>query len=405
MDVEKEMFTLATCVRARLPELAARIHERSVELHPEYYRTINPAVLDLDKRSVSAALASIVDGLGNGRTPPEAATGAEMDAARFAARENLDLQALLHTYRIGHALTWEITLEEAESAIPDPDARLAALTLASRYLFEWNDRAMASLVQAYQQERDSALRSRERRTRELVREILDGLPGDTSRLGYQLAATHLCIIAWGGGAESITQRLAAHPGVAHLSVVGSDGAIVTWLGGEPVAGGWPTTDALNVPHGSHLALGRRSRGIEGFRQTHREAQQAYAVGLLRRASVTNFDNVSLEALVVGDLRAAREFVANELGPLGSDDERDAILRTTLKAYFQTGNNATSAAPMLGVHERTIAYRLRSIEQRLGLGSIARRRDELAVALRLHDMLYGGEASLDAQGAEQEALSA
>ena len=44
-------------------------------------------------------------------------------------------------------------------------------------------------------------------------------------------------------------------------------------------------------------------------------------------------------------------------------------------------NASRAAVMLGVHERTISYRLRSIESKLG-ADVATRRDELGVALRL-----------------------
>jgi DNA-binding PucR family transcriptional regulator len=42
--------------------------------------------------------------------------------------------------------------------------------------------------------------------------------------------------------------------------------------------------------------------------------------------------------------------------------------------------------MLGVHERTVSYRLNSIEESLPRG-IAGRRGELVVALRLHDLLF------------------
>ena len=71
----------------------------------------------------------------------------------------------------------------------------------------------------------------------------------------------------------------------------------------------------------------------------------------------------------------------ELGPLADDDERSELLRDTLAAYFATGQNAASAAAALGVHDRTVLYRLRTIEERLGR-SILERREELGVALRL-----------------------
>jgi len=95
--------------------------------------------------------------------------------------------------------------------------------------------------------------------------------------------------------------------------------------------------------------------------------------------------VALESVVLRDLPAARDFMINELGPLGDSDSRTELLRETLRTYFETGQNAAATATRIRVHERTVAYRLKSIEERLGF-PISRRRDELAVALRLADVL-------------------
>ena len=51
------------------------------------------------------------------------------------------------------------------------------------------------------------------------------------------------------------------------------------------------------------------------------------------------------------------------------------------------SHAAAAAVKIRVHERTVAYRLKSIEERLGF-PIGERRDELAVALRLAEVLQG-----------------
>jgi DNA-binding PucR family transcriptional regulator len=61
--------------------------------------------------------------------------------------------------------------------------------------------------------------------------------------------------------------------------------------------------------------------------------------------------------------------------------RGPILRKTLHAYFATGQNAASAAAVLGVHEKTVSNRLRAIEEHLG-HPIEARRAELELALRL-----------------------
>ena len=99
--------------------------------------------------------------------------------------------------------------------------------------------------------------------------------------------------------------------------------------------------------------------------------------------------VALEALVIRDLPAVHDFVVEQLGPLYGADERARVLRETLRAYFANGQNAASTALVIGVHERTVAYRLRSAEKWLGQ-SIATSRDELSIALRMFDLLQEGE---------------
>lgn len=88
-------------------------------------------------------------------------------------------------------------------------------------------------------------------------------------------------------------------------------------------------------------------------------------------------------MLLADERAARAFVAAELGPLG--DGRDGTkLRETLVAYFACGFNASAAAAALGVNDRTVAYRLGGIEERLADRSA--RVAELQAAIRLERVL-------------------
>ncbi|HLQ47495.1 MAG TPA: helix-turn-helix domain-containing protein, partial [Candidatus Dormibacteraeota bacterium] len=85
-----------------------------------------------------------------------------------------------------------------------------------------------------------------------------------------------------------------------------------------------------------------------------------------------------------DEARARAFVSRELRGIDGDDPRSRRLRRTLRAYFASAQNGSAAAALLGVHEHTVAYRLRTIEDRLGR-PVAARRAELETALRLLEL--------------------
>ena len=140
-----------------------------------------------------------------------------------------------------------------------------------------------------------------------------------------------------------------------------------------------------------LAFGRIGEGPDGFRRSHREARGAHRIAAATGAAVTHYDDVALECVMLADERAAREFVAAELAPL--DRGRDGgKLRETLTAYFASGFNASAAAATLKVNDRTIAYRLNSIEEQLGR-SVRARQTELQAAIRLERVLERRRPSL------------
>lgn len=97
--------------------------------------------------------------------------------------------------------------------------------------------------------------------------------------------------------------------------------------------------------------------------------------------------MALVALASHDEEGARAFVAHELGLL-EGGRRGEVWRETLRAYFASGQRASSAASILGVHERTVANRIRTIEERLGR-PVGSRGSELETALRLERLLAAG----------------
>lgn len=409
MSIEADLRAVAEAVRARIPELVAAIVKETSEQVPEIQGKGDPVLTEAERPSVLSALTSIVDGLSGGRRPPERASDAALQEARVAAQAGIDLHSLLRTYRIGQSIMWDAILEETLSFVDSDERRVSVLKQASDYQYAWNNKVTESVIAAYQVERNAFFfRSQDRKRRTVVSDILRGVPADVQLLDYHLRTDHLAVVAWGRSPEANIRALAEALEAQHLSVSGTSGTFLGWLGrnvmGRILA---ERSEAIRALPKTYLAFGEVEQGLEGFRLSHRQAWQAYRVSRLRPEAVVHYNDVALESLMLKDRQAVRDFVARELGPLDEDHSRGGLLRSTLRAYFKAGQNAASTAQAIHVHERTVAYRLRSIESRLG-ATITARRDELAVALRLADLLNqvdddhaGDETGGDGIGPEPE----
>jgi hypothetical protein len=234
------------------------------------------------------------------------------------------------------------------------------------------------------------MRSREQRRTQLVRDILEGAdPDPTGALGeldYDLRLEHLALVVSADDPEAVVRDLGRRLDAPHRLVVSLTGETAwAWLG---------RTRPFELPErfesigSAVVSLGEPGGGTAGFRRSHREARDAHAVALRSRGrALVRYDDVALESLIAGDEERARAFVARELEGIDGDDARSRRLRETLRAYFACAQNASAAAAMLGVHEHTVTYRLRTVEQRLGR-PVTARRAELEVALRMLEIAGG-----------------
>jgi DNA-binding PucR family transcriptional regulator len=127
-------------------------------------------------------------------------------------------------------------------------------------------------------------------------------------------------------------------------------------------------------------------GIEGFRRSHQQAEDARTVAIASGSSVhrvilASDPGVSVAALVGRDVEAASAWVGEVLGPLASGSESDARLRDTLLVYLRTGSSYTTAADELHLHVNSVKYRIRRAVERRGK-PIADDRTDVEVALLL-----------------------
>jgi DNA-binding PucR family transcriptional regulator len=217
-------------------------------------------------------------------------------------------------------------------------------------------------------------------------------------IGYRLRQRHLGLVAWipeptsGGEGLARLDRLTA----AIAEGVGCRGRPLFVPFDQAVAGAWlPLESRTDVPWDAlhtivdacdptaRLAAGDVASGLDGFRQSHRQALRAQDVAVFARPGtrVTLFSDVGPVALMLADAEATRGWVRQILGRLGADDEHAAGLRETLRVFLGTGSSYTATADALRVHKNTVQYRVRKAEEAIG-GPVHGQESDIELALRV-----------------------
>lgn len=378
------MESIATRLSAEAEQLADEMTERIRGEVAEFEGFDGAELWEAVRFSCLANLEAGLASMASDRSLPDAIPANARELALLTARLDLPLAALLRSYRVGHAMVWERWLREVEGEHAEGGARLEALETASDFLFAYVDRLATFLTDEYTAERDRFMRSREQRRTQLVRDVLDGADPDPAaamhELDYDLRLEHLALVVVADDPEPVVRELGRRLDAPHRLIVSLAGDTAwAWLG---------RTRPFELPErlesaGGTVSLGEPGSGTAGFRRSHREARDAHRVSIRAGATgaVLRYDEVALESLVGDDDERTRAFVARELDGIDGADARSERLRETLRAYFACAQNASAAAAMLGVHEHTVTYRLRTIEDRLGR-PVTSRRAELEMSLRL-----------------------
>ncbi len=353
----------------------------------EWEQTDVPELRDTLYASCLANIRAGLERISRDRTVPTELPPDARQLALLSARLDVPLAALLRSYRIGHALMSRRWYRAVEAAPLSAEDRVVVLDAAFGYLFEYVDRVSSFVTDVYTSERDDRLRSREQRRLQLVRSILEGVDPNYADsfqvLDYDLRLQHLACVVVGNHHERAVSALASALGAPHrLTVSITDDVAWGWLGRTRP---FEALSGFEPQPGTAIVLGDPAGHLDGFRRSHLQARDAHRVGSASGKAVTRYGEVALEALVTEDLGRVRDFVLRELHGLDGSDSRSVTLRETLQAYFAAEQQASAAAARLGVHEHTVAYRLRTIEERLGQ-PVTARRAELETALRMRFVL-------------------
>lgn len=307
--------------------------------------------------------------------------------AQRAARSGVGLETVLLRYAAGHRLLCDFVMTEADLF---PGEALRHVLDMQGSLAE---RLMAGIATEYKREVQRAECSQEQRHAERVQRLLAGEPLDMAELDYDFDAWHLGVIATGAGAREALRGLMASSNRQILAAWRGEETVWAWLGGQrrltaaDIERSLPAKQDANVS----LAVGEPGRGIEGWRLTHHQAQEALLVAMNRPRRLTRYAENMLLAAAMRDKTLTRSLQEIYLSPLANQKDGGAVSRETLRRYFDARNNAATAAVVLGVDRHTVERRLRAIEKRLGR-LLHTCQPELEVALQLQEL--GSAAGAD-----------
>jgi hypothetical protein len=341
--------------------------------------------------------------LGDGVLPTNFAAPEEaLSYARGYVHEGLSMEQLSRAYRQGQKAYSRMWFEEFKGRTDEPRDLADAMGYISDWLFCYIESINYPLSEVYTAEHERWVRGGVAMRSEEVRSILAGTRVNVMeasvRLRYRLEGRHLGFVIWTDDTETGEVGI----GDGHKLFGEMDhyaGEVAEALGATsslslPIGryyAGWASVkeaaDLSAIPDGTNglrVAVGRIGRGLEGFRRTHVEALQARKVACLFQRSVnrcTTFDAIALDALMTQDIDEARRFVSSELGSLLDDSDAHRRLAATLEVFLHEESSFVRAARRLGIHENTVAYRIRRAEELLGRKTTERQL-ELRSALRL-----------------------
>ena len=394
-------------------EMSARLDDSATQVTDAIHRACQDELADdlylATRQSTRANLGLITTLISEGCAPkgftaPEEA----LSYARSYVHEGLSFDLLTRAYREGEHAYSRLWLEQLHKRAGDADELAESMAYISDWLFAYIGAINHPLSVVYTAEHERWIRGGVAMRSEEVRAILAGAQVDaneaSSRLRYRLDGRHLGFVIWSesasgekveGGHERRVydemDRLAAEI----ADVLGSTSALLLPIGSYYAA--WASVgsdvDLSVIPRcrgNLRIASGRVGRGLDGFRRSHQEALLAKRVASLAERppnGCVSFGSVALDSLLTHDLEEARRFVHAEIGPLMEDSDASRRMAATLEVFLQEESSFVRAARRLGIHENTVAYRVRRAEELLGRRA-SDRQLELRAALRLASFVRG-----------------
>jgi hypothetical protein len=424
MNVKTPRLDTDVGVSSYVAEIASRLQDRLADVTSEIHRSLEDQIPELrgDLRieellgtSVEANVHTMLNALRYDIAVErvEAPTAA-LEYARRLAQHGVPVNALVRAYRLGQRRINELIFAELHvTDIPEP-TRVTVLEAITAALFEYIDWMSQQVVAVYEDERERWLENQNSLRALRVREVLASsmtvdVDAASTSIRYPLRWHHLALVVWypdasaDGNELGRLQRFLRDAGEA----VSAGGAPLFVAADRSCGWGWlpfrgvvdEATEKVREfacarTDSPSVAIGTMASGVEGFRQSHREAERAHRVAMIgkREAVVISATDpgLSVVARLGDDVADTRDWVAAVLGDLATDNENDGRLRETLRLFLGCGSSYKVAAEELNLHFNSVKYRVGRAVARRGreIGS-----DRLDVELALLACHWYGAAVL------------
>jgi hypothetical protein len=425
MDVQKSRLDSDVGVSRCVAEVAGRLHGRLTEVTSEIHRALedqipelrgDPRLMELLETSVEGNVDTMLHALRYDIAVErvEAPTAA-LEYARRLAQRGVPVNALVRAYRLGQRRMNELIFDELHATDVSDATRVAVLETMTARMFEYIDWMSQQVVVIYEDERERWLEDQNTSRGVRVRDILAAtktidVDAATTSIRYPLRWHHLGLVMWypdegpEGDQLARLQRFlrelaeSAGTAAAPLFVAADRSCGWGWLPYRAAVADVPARVrefTLARTDSPSVAIGTITNGVDGFRQSHREAQTARSVAVIAKRpeptviSATD-PGLSVVARLGCDVAETRDWVADVLGDLAADDENDARLRETLRVFLGCGSSYKVAAEELNLHFNSVKYRVGRAVARRGrdIGS-----DRLDVELALLACHWYGPAVL------------
>jgi len=395
-DREDLSRQLLAAVATRLPQLRAG---------PELEHLSKAAAL----ASMDAQAATIEYGLDVDAVRPTLA----LEYTRRLAWSGVEPSTISRAYYLSHQWLFDRAQEFTRRHCADPAQATEVLGALGRTLFRFADALGGWLLTEFEAERAAIAQGSAAERAHLVDEILAGTQPDVESaeraLGYRLNRTHVGVRMWsdvcvGTGRvspvalrETVTRISTLLGSQPPLLIQDGPALLSAWVplpaDSAPMAGDAAVARSVRDRSGVRAAVGNPGAGVDGFRETRRQADRAYVVattGSNVSDQVVRYRDVGIVALLAADADAARRFVDEELGALAGNDAASAVLRTTLLTFLRHGSRHVDTANALYLHRKTVAERLKRADALLPVPSAARRL-QIENALLLSEVMFSPES--------------
>lgn len=371
---------------ARLQVRRAEIEEAvlaRVQSVADFSDVVDPEYLEGLRAAVSAALDYGLAAVERGEKDSLPVPGALLVQARLAKRNEISLDTVLRRCFAGYTVLGDFIMQEADR---DDLIGIKAIHRIGRDQAAIFDRLIGAVTEEYARAAEDRRDSTQQRRAERVKRLLAGHLLDTSEFAYDFDAWHLGVVCVGPATVETIRSLGTEFDRRLLFVREGDGVVWAWLGGRsPLA----PEDALafaagSLAPGDTMAIGDPAHGLAGWRLTHRQALAALPIAVRGLENAVHYADVALLASMLQNDLLATSLHKFYLVPLSEERDGGVVLRETLRAYFASERNVSSAAAALGVSRNTVASRLRAIETRIGR-SLRTCSAEFEAALRLGEL--------------------